>query len=115
MLLICFPPIHWLAKYLIPASGTSPDLATAGAERQEFRVIGAPSKTESDHVSARYVYEESLYYCSALMGAEAALVILGDHKTYAHELGGGILTPATLEMPFIERIHHAGVQIEVDV
>lgn len=116
MLIISFPPIQWLAaKYLIPASGTGPDLATAAkSERQEFHAIGAPSKSKGDQVSARYVYEGSLYYCSALMGVEAALSILGE-KTYAHEIGGGILTPATLGMPFIERLCNAGIKIEIDV
>lgn len=58
MLLIAFPPLQWLAaKYLIPASGTGPDLATADTERQEFLAIGAPSKSNGDQVSARYVFE----------------------------------------------------------
>ncbi|KFY89419.1 hypothetical protein V500_05705 [Pseudogymnoascus sp. VKM F-4518 (FW-2643)] len=115
MLIISFPPIQWLAaKYLIPESGTGPDLATAAkSERQEFLAIGTPSKSKGDQVSARYVYKGSLYYCSALMGVEAALSILGE-KTYAHEIGGGILTPATLGMPFIERLRNAGIKIEVD-
>lgn len=114
-LLLSFPPVLWLARYLLPKSGTGPDLATAGAERQEFRAIGSPLGTTGDSVSARYVYEGSLYYCSALMGVEAAFSIIGEEKTSAHDIGGGILTPATLGIPFIERIRNAGVQIEVDV
>ncbi|KFZ12071.1 hypothetical protein V501_04393 [Pseudogymnoascus sp. VKM F-4519 (FW-2642)] len=115
MLIVSFPPVQWLAaKYLIPASGTGPDLATAAtAERQEFVAIGSPPKSKGEQVSARYVYEGSLYYCSALMGVEAALSILGE-KTYAHDIGGGILTPATLGMPFVERLRNAGIKIEVD-
>lgn len=114
MLVVAFPPVQWLAaKYLIPASGTGPDLATADVERQEFLAIGAPSKSKGEQVSARYVYEGSLYYCSALMGVEAAMAVL-EEKTYAHEIGGGILTPATLGMPFIERLRNAGIQIEVN-
>ncbi|KFY13564.1 hypothetical protein V491_06357 [Pseudogymnoascus sp. VKM F-3775] len=115
MLVIAFPPIQWLAaKYLIPASGTGPDLTTAAdSERQEFVAIGAQSTSKGDKVSACYVYEGSLYYCSAAMGVEAALSILGE-KTYAHEIGGGILTPATLGMPFIERLRNVGIKIEVD-
>ncbi|OBT51291.1 hypothetical protein VE04_06682 [Pseudogymnoascus sp. 24MN13] len=88
MLIVSFPPVQWLAaKYLIPASGTGPDLATAATSR-----------------SAR---------SSALMGVEAALSILGE-KTYAHDIGGGILTPATLGMPFVKRLRNAGIKIEVD-
>lgn len=115
MLIVSFPPVQWLAeKYLIPASGTGPDLATAAtSERQEFVAIGVPLKSNGDQVSARYVYEGSLYYCSALMGVEAAFSILGE-KTYAHDIGGGILTPATLGMPFVERLRNAGIKIEVD-
>ncbi|KFY18420.1 hypothetical protein V493_08637 [Pseudogymnoascus sp. VKM F-4281 (FW-2241)] len=114
MLIISFPPVQWIAaKYLIPASGTGPDLASAAdSERQEFIAIGGPFNSKGDQVSARYLYEGSLYYCSAAMGVEAALSVLGE-ITYAHEIGGGILTAATLGMPFIERLRNVGIKVEV--
>lgn len=43
--------------------------------------------------------------------AEAALIIARDN-TYAHELPGGILTPATLGGKYLERMQIVGLQTE---
>ncbi|KAI7660661.1 hypothetical protein KC318_g9939, partial [Hortaea werneckii] len=44
--------------------------------------------------------------------AEAAITIARE-KTQAHELGGGVLTPATLGAPYLERLQKAGLKTEV--
>lgn len=98
---------------LIPPGGTGPDLKEALVERQVFRAIGSPANGSCGKVEAVFSYEGSLYYCSAAMGAEAARVLLGNEKTTAHEIGGGVLTPATLGMPFVERIRAIGAKLEV--
>lgn len=43
--------------------------------------------------------------------AEAALVISRE-KTFAHETGGGLLTPATLGEPYLDRLQKAGLSSE---
>ena len=43
--------------------------------------------------------------------AEAALIIARD-EAYAHELAGGILTPATLGEKYLERMEIVGLQTE---
>jgi len=60
---------------------------------------------------SRTVWRGSAYYLTGIFLAEAAMTILNDH-TIAKELGGGILTPATLGQPFIDRLYTAGYRIE---
>lgn len=112
LLMLAFPPFRALFEMIIPVAGTGPDLASAHVERQEFHAVGIPSSSDGNKVEARFSYDGSLYYCSAAMGVEAALVILGEEKATAHEIGGGILTPATLGMPFVERLQHIGAKLE---
>lgn len=57
-------------------------------------------------------WEGSLYHLTGIFLAEAAITI-SRTKTYAHELGGGVLTPATLGASYIERVQKAGVKFDV--
>jgi short subunit dehydrogenase-like uncharacterized protein len=54
-----------------------------------------------------------MYYLTGVLIAEAALVLARETKTKAHELGGGIVTPATLGSAFLERLGKAGFKSEV--
>ena len=83
-------------------------------EKQTFCAIGSPAKAGGQKVKASFVYEGSLYGCSAFMGVEAASVILGNEITPAHVIRGGILTPALLGMPYVEKLRNAGVQLLVE-
>lgn len=113
VLLFALQPLRWLFTKLIPAPGTGPDLTTAHIEQQTFRALGTAKASQGSKALATFLYEGSLYYCSAFMGVEAAAVIRGTEQTAAHRLGGGILTPATLNLPFIEKIRDAGVKLDV--
>jgi short subunit dehydrogenase-like uncharacterized protein len=53
-----------------------------------------------------------MYDLTGTFLAEAAITIARD-KTLAHELGGGVLTPATLGSAYVERMQKAGLIIEV--
>lgn len=53
-----------------------------------------------------------MYHLTGVCLAEAALTIARDH-TLAHELKGGMLTPATLGAPYLERLQKAGLETEV--
>ena len=52
------------------------------------------------------------YHLTGVCLAESALIITRE-KTYAHELGGGMLTPATLGASYLERLQKAGLVMEV--
>lgn len=53
-----------------------------------------------------------MYHLTGVCLAESAL-ILSREKTFAHELGGGMLTPATLGATYVERLQKAGLKAEV--
>jgi len=116
IMLLSLAPFRALINSLLPAAGTGPDLAKAQhVERQHFQAIGTPANTEGKRAKGEFLYEGSLYWCSAAMGVEAAVVLLGDVETPARRIGGGILTPATLGMPFVEKMRAAGAKIEVEL
>lgn len=54
----------------------------------------------------------SFYHLTGVCVAESAILISRE-KTFAHELGGGVLTPATLGMVYLERMQKAGLITEV--
>jgi len=57
-------------------------------------------------------WDGSLYHLTGVCLAEAAVTIARDN-TLAHRLGGGMLTPATLGAPYLERLQRAGLKMEI--
>lgn len=53
-----------------------------------------------------------MYDLTGVFLAEAAVTIARDN-TFAHELGGGVLTPATLGSAYLERLQKAGLIHEI--
>lgn len=53
-----------------------------------------------------------MYHLTGVCLAESAL-ILAREKTHAHELEGGILTPAALGQNYLDRLQKAGLEVEV--
>jgi len=53
-----------------------------------------------------------MYELTGVCLAEAAVTIARDN-TLAHRVGGGMLTPATLGAPYLERLQKAGLKVEV--
>lgn len=53
-----------------------------------------------------------MYHLTGMFLAEAAITIARE-KTHAHELGGGMLTPACLGMAYLERVQKAGLKVEI--
>jgi short subunit dehydrogenase-like uncharacterized protein len=66
----------------------------------------------SKRAFVRIRYEGSIYYMTGLFLAEGAMTIL-KNDTLAHKLGGGVLTPATLGQPLIDRLISAGLIYDV--
>ena len=57
-------------------------------------------------------YEGSLYDLTGLCLATSALV-LAREESYANELGGGVLTPATLGSQYLEKLQKGGLKFEM--
>lgn len=86
-------------------------------DRVEYRAIATvDNKDPSDpkRVMGKFAWEGSMYHLTGVFAAEAAITILRD-DTEARKMGGGLLTPATLGVAYIERLRKAGVKMDAMV
>ncbi len=113
MVALALPPVRWLVKKLVFAPGQGPTREVTSKERIEYRTIAiADQDTPAPRRAfSRLSYEGGMYYLTGVFLAEAAITILRDDNI-AKKLGGGILTPAMLGQPFIDRLRRAGVLFE---
>ena len=115
-LALTFPPIRWVLKKLIYAPGEGADKK---ATRHEYLEYHAVATADEDGLNPRRAFAKlrwdgSLYYFTGVCLAEAAMVLLNDEKL-VQRLDGGLLTPATLGQPFIDRMKNAGLVFEVEM
>jgi len=112
-MLLILRPVRWLAKRVVLSPGEGPASENSKSNGVEYRAVGYPDVNYPDASRAycRAVYKGGMYQFTALLLGQAALTILKD-DVVAKKLGGGILTPATLGQPFIDRLHDAGFKIE---
>ncbi|KAF1822218.1 uncharacterized protein K489DRAFT_320197 [Dissoconium aciculare CBS 342.82] len=113
--ILILSPVRWLLKKLVYQPGDGPTKAQASRDRCEWRAIAHADVSDPNDPKRAYGrirWEGSMYYLTGVLLAEAAFVIARE-KTKAHELGGGILTPATLGAPFLERLNKVGFKSEV--
>ena len=83
----------------------------------EWRSIAHADVSDPDvpkRAFGRMRWEGSMYHVTGVCLAESAL-ILAREMTLAHELGGGMLTPATLGASYVERLKNAGLMVEVNM
>lgn len=107
-------PLRWLLKKFVNAPGEGTARKIADKDILEYRTIGTAEQDTSHpkKAMARLRYEGAVYYFTGLLLAEAAMVILRDEGEIIRKFGGGVLTPATLGQPYIDRLCDAGVIIE---
>ncbi|KAM3416141.1 hypothetical protein BST61_g7749 [Cercospora zeina] len=112
---LILPPVRWLLKKFVYQPGEGPTKEQASKEHCEWRAIAhADVSDENDpkRAYARMRWNGSMYDLTGVFLAEAAVTIARD-KTFAHELGGGVLTPATLGSAYLERLSKAGLVTEI--
>ena len=107
-------PFRCLVKYFVYAPGEGPSKDDTKTEAIEFRAIATADEDigQPKRASARFRYDGGQYYLTGVFLAEAAMVILQDGTDIVERLGGGILTPAVLGQPFIDRLQGAGIEFE---
>lgn len=84
-------------------------------EYVEWRAVAHADTTDPNdpkRAFGRMRFEGSMYHLTGICLAEAAMTITRD-KTLAHDIGGGIMTPATLGAPYLERLQKAGLKTEI--
>ena len=115
-LLLFFRPIRWLVKNFVYSPGEGRAKIHTKKEVIEFRAIATADEAERPprRAFARFRWDGGIYHLTGVFLAEAAMVILQDSKI-VEKIGGGVLTPAMLGQPFIERLCLAGVEFETEL
>jgi short subunit dehydrogenase-like uncharacterized protein len=116
MLALSIRPFRWLVKKFVYAPGQGASKESHKEELLEYRAVAIADQNipQPQRAFSRFRWEGGIYYLTGVLVAEAAMVIL-HHDTLAKELGGGLLTPATLGQPFIDRLRDAGVIFETEL
>jgi short subunit dehydrogenase-like uncharacterized protein len=116
LLALTFSPFRWLLKQLVYSPGQGAPKESHKDELLEIRAVAVADQDipRPQKVLSRFRWDGGIYYLTGLLLAEAAMVILRD-DTLAEELGGGILTPAMLGQPYIDRLKDAGVTVEAEL
>ncbi|GFF76022.1 hypothetical protein CNMCM8927_004782 [Aspergillus lentulus] len=117
--LVAFPPLRWLLQWLSPKPGTGPQV-TKGNHFVEWKTTVAVDGEDVSQPSAVGVMRMNtdVYSVCATLVSEAALTLLeildgNDNESMVKKLGGGILTPASLGMLYVERLEKAGLDWKV--
>ena len=97
-----------------PGEGPSREEAAKGC--LSVRALAVPDDAAAKEKAAGSLrYVGGLYQMTAVLVCEAAATILagdGEGGVPARRLGGGLMTPATLGMGYLERLRKGGVEIE---
>jgi short subunit dehydrogenase-like uncharacterized protein len=124
VLLLVIPPVRWFLKKLIYAPGDGPTEEVSKTHRAEYRAVaiadvpeltsvgGGSEASQKPRAFCRAWYEGGMYHLTGLLLTQAAITLLKD-DVVAKKFGGGILTPATLGQPYIDRMNEAGFKFEV--
>ncbi|KAE8390076.1 hypothetical protein BDV23DRAFT_183774 [Aspergillus alliaceus] len=117
---LLFPPLRWLLRWLSPQPGTGPQLKPGERHFVEWKATVAAAGPDVSEPSALGVMrmDTDVYRVCATLVSEAALTLLQvlegkEEGSMAKKLGGGILTPASLGIPYVQRLEKAGLQWKV--
>ncbi|KAJ4298172.1 hypothetical protein N0V90_006071 [Kalmusia sp. IMI 367209] len=121
-LLFAFPPSRWILtppikRFLLPRQGEGPSRESMKEDFMSYKAIAIADTEKQEKVLANLHIPHGAYITTAQTLSAAALVILRGRlaETEAGRLGGGILTPATLGQPLLEKLDEFGMKIEIGV
>ncbi|KAI9665201.1 MAG: hypothetical protein M1831_002211 [Alyxoria varia] len=117
---LIFPPIRWLMRKLVYKPGEGPTREQAAKGHLSVRALAIPDSPDAAETKTKAAgslnFSGGMYQMTAVLVCEAAATILDEsvegEVLPARELGGGLLTPATLGMGYVERLRRGGVAIE---
>lgn len=110
---LTIPPLRWILQIVahnLYAPGQGPSKEDTIGESLELRAIAEADQhtAKPKRAMAKFVWQGGIYHLTALLAVEAAMVILNDDGI-VDRLGGGLLTPAMLGQPYIDRLRNAGI------
>ena len=113
---LAIKPVRWLVKKFVYAPGQGAVKESTKDELLDHRTVATADHNgrTTKRALGRFRYEGGIYYLTGLLLAEAAMVLLHNDEL-TKKLGGGLLTPAMLGQPFIDRFRNAGVFFEAEM
>lgn len=111
---LLFPPLRWALARVVTQPGFGPSEEKSKSHFIEYRALGQTDSAQGEKAMVRMRYEGDIYLLTGILIAEAAMVIVRGGQCPAREIGGGVLTPATLGTEFVERLQKVGVTIEMN-
>jgi hypothetical protein len=112
LVVLYFRPFRWYLKRLAYQPGQGPTKDEAKTNRLSYKAIATADCEQPKRAVATFDYTGGGYYMTGILVAEAAMLILRGGDNLAKRLGG-MVTPATLEMEYVEKLRKAGIKIEV--
>lgn len=112
---LAFWPARWMMAKFVYAPGQGPSREESERHSAEWRAIGIPDGQHTKKVFAAVRWQGSAYLLTGATLAEGARSILHDEGYPAKDMGGGILTPATLGQPYLDRLATAGFEVKLKV
>lgn len=117
-LALSFASVRWLVLQFVFQPGQGPDKEAAKRESMEQKALAIVEKGDDGkrvEAISRFRFEGGMYDLTGLIIAEAAMCILRGEATSGSGWKSGLLTPACLGQPFIDRLKKAGVIFETEI
>jgi len=114
MIGLYFRPFRWLMKKMVYQPGQGPTKEETKSNRLSYRCIATADDASRKRAVSTFDYTGGGYYMTGILVAEAAMVVLRGSENLGKKLGG-MVTPACLEMEYVDRLRKAGIKIEVEM
>jgi short subunit dehydrogenase-like uncharacterized protein len=115
-ILLAFPPTRaFLKMFTTYAPGAGPTMESSKNDAFELRAIAVAEQLAKQprKALATFRYEGGIYHLTALLVAEAAMVLIEKVEAVNGRHGAGFLTPACLGDEYVERLEKTGVKLDV--
>jgi short subunit dehydrogenase-like uncharacterized protein len=112
MIALYFAPFRWFLKRYAYEPGQGQTKEEVTKNEMHYKCIATSDSPEKKRAASTFGYLGGGYYLTGILVVEAAMTVLRGKENLAKKLGG-MVTPACLEMEYVERLKKAGVKIEV--
>jgi len=110
-MLMYLRPFRWFLRKFAYVQGEGPTREDANKGSISYKAIAKADEPKQRRSFASMHYQGGFYYLTGIMLAEAGLTLARGGDTLGRRLGG-MITPATLEMEYVERLQKGGIEIE---
>ncbi|QDS75068.1 hypothetical protein FKW77_006704 [Venturia effusa] len=108
---LLLPPVRWLLKRMAYEPGQGQTKEETAKNEMWYKCIATSDSPEEKRAVSTFGFVGGGYYMTGMLVVEAAMTILRGKENLAKRLSG-MVTPACLEMEYVERLKKAGIQIE---